>query len=94
MQPRFAILFMSTALIASSLPAQQALTRDELVSKNVEAKGGAEALRALQSLRLTGKMLVNEGQLELGFVQTKKQPNRVRDEASLQGMTRIQAYDG
>ena len=70
-------------------------TVDELVAKNVEAKGGANALHALQSLRLTGKMLVQYGgQIELAYLQTKKRPGEVRTEASLQGMTQIEAYDG
>ena len=59
---------------------KNAPTVDELVSKNIEAKGGAGALRALQSLRLTGKLLVNQGQIELAYVQMKKRPGEVRTE--------------
>jgi outer membrane lipoprotein-sorting protein len=74
---------------------QKSFTVDELVAKNIEAKGGADALRAIQSVRFTGKLLVPfGGQVELGFVETKKRPGEVRDEASLQGMTQIQAFDG
>ena len=67
---------------------------DELVAKNIEAKGGAAALKELQSLKLTGKMIVNEGQLQLAITQTKKRPDEIRSEFSLQGMTAVQAYDG
>ena len=67
---------------------------DALVAKNIEAKGGADALRAVQSLRLKGKMLVNSGQLEFTYALTKKRPGQVRLEATLQGMTLVQAYDG
>ena len=60
-----------------------------------EAKGGAAALNSLQTLRSTGKLLVPiQGQIELGYLQTKKRPDEVRTEASLQGMTQIEAYDG
>jgi hypothetical protein len=70
-------------------------TVDELVAKNIEAKGGATALNNLQTLRATGKLLVPvQGRIELGYVQTKKRPDEVRTEASLQGMTQIEAYDG
>jgi hypothetical protein len=69
-------------------------TVDELVAKNIEARGGATALNSLQTLRSTGKMLVQQGQIELGYLQTKKRPDEVRTEASLQGMTQIEAYDG
>lgn len=67
---------------------------DYLVSKNIEAKGGAKALSELTSLRLTGKMLVNAGTIELAYRQTKKRPGEVRTEATLQGMTLIQSFDG
>ena len=69
-------------------------TVDELVAKNIEAKGGATAVHDLQTLRLTGKMLVQEGQIQLTFMQIKKRPDEARTEASLQGMTQIEAYDG
>jgi hypothetical protein len=70
-------------------------TVDELIAKNIEAKGGAAALSSLQTLRSTGKLLVPiQGQIELGYLQIKKRPDEVRTEASLQGMTQIEAYDG
>jgi len=93
---RVLIAFISTALIAPELFAQDKSqpTADELIAKNIEAKGGATALHDLQSLRLKGKLLVQQGQIELAYLQTKKRPEEVRSEASLQGMTQIQAYDG
>ena len=51
-------------------------------------------MRALQSLRLSGKLLVNQGQIELRYVETKKRPGEIRTEATLQGMTAIQGFDG
>jgi hypothetical protein len=96
MRLSFLTSFVSAAFVASAVFAQDKNepTVDELVAKNVEAKGGATALHDLQSLRLTGKMLVRQGQLELAYLQIKKRPDEVRDEASLQGMTQIEAYDG
>jgi len=84
------------ALVASESFAQDKSqpTVDELVAKNIEAKGGASALRGLGTLRLSGKLLVQEGQIQLAFMQVKKRPDDVRTEASLQGMTQIEAYDG
>jgi hypothetical protein len=38
-------------------------TVDLLIAKNLEAKGGAEALAAFISLRIHGRVLVNRGQL-------------------------------
>src|SRR6478609_5279772 len=96
MSLRFLIPFVSAAFFASPLFAQDKNqpTVDELVAKNMEAKGGATALKSLQTLRSTGKLLVQQGQIELGYLQTKKQPDEVRTEASLQGLTQIEAYDG
>jgi hypothetical protein len=89
-------LLLSAALCASAASAQdkKEATLDDLVAKNIQAKGGADALRALQSLRLTGKLLVNQGQVELAYLQMKKRPGEVRAEVTLQGMTAVQAYDG
>src|SRR5207244_4866303 len=78
------LIALASSLIAPAVFAQSnnAPTVDELVSKNVEAKGGANALQTLQSLRLTGKLLVNQGQIELAYLETKKRPDEVRTERS------------
>jgi hypothetical protein len=96
MELRFAILFVLASLIAPALDAQELkpFTVDALVAKNIEAKGGIDALHAVRSLQLKGKMLVNQGQIELAYTQTKKRPGQVRADATLQGMTLVQAYDG
>ena len=96
MKRNYALILATSALLGSPLQAQETkqLTADQLVAKNIVAKGGAEALHALQSVKLTGKMLVNEGQLELAYTEIKKRPDAVRTELTLQGMTMVQAYDG
>src|SRR4030095_13504997 len=96
MHLRFVISFIIATLSAPAIFAQgtNQPTVDELVAKNIEAKGGATALNNLQTLRATGKLLMQQGQIEYGYAQIKKRPDEVRGEASLQGMTQIQAYDG
>jgi hypothetical protein len=76
MHLRFITVLISVALIAPAGFAQDknAPTADELVAKNIEAKGGASALHDLQSLRLSGKMLVQLGQIQLAYLETKKGP--------------------
>src|ERR1700739_1312711 len=98
MEKKLAITLLAAALLAPAgftqeMPAT-APTLDELVAKNIEAKGGAQAVHALQSLRRTGTMLGNELKLRLAYPQTKKRPLEVRTEATLQGMTAVQAFDG
>src|SRR5213594_2064345 len=97
MHLRSVISLIFAALISPIIFAQDKTqpTADELVAKNIEAKGGTTALHDLQSLRLTGKLLVQQGgEIELAYLQIKKRPDEVRTEASLQGMTQIQSYDG
>jgi hypothetical protein len=93
------VIFVAGTLVATGLYAQDKPLAvkenvDTLVAKNTEAKGGAQALAAVTSLRLQGKMIVNDGKMELGYIQIKKKPGAVREETTLQGMTRIDAYDG
>jgi hypothetical protein len=97
MHVRYLIFLLIAALSTPAMFAQtiNQPTVDELVAKNIEAKGGATALNNLQTLRSTGKLLVPiQGQIELAYVQTEKRPDEVRTEASIQGMTQIEAYDG
>jgi len=97
MHLRSVISLILVAVVTPAIFAQDKThpSADELIAKNIEAKGGATALHDLQSLRLTGKLLVPlQGEIELAYLQIKKRPDEVRSEASLQGMTQIQAYDG
>jgi len=87
---RLALLF---GAVLAAAPAH-AYTVEELAAKNAEAKGGLAALHAIQSLRQSGKLLVNNDQIQLGYVEIKKRPGQVRAEASLQGLTAVQAWDG
>src|SRR5207302_3319107 len=96
MHLRFITCFVPVALAVPGAFAQgeKQATVDQLVSKNIETKGGADALKTLQSLRLSGKMLIQQGQIQLAYLQTKKRPGEVRTEGAIQGMTQIEAYDG
>jgi outer membrane lipoprotein-sorting protein len=85
---------VAAILMVLAAPAALAYTADELAARNVEAKGGTDKLNAIQSLRLSGKLLVNSGTIELGYVTLIKRPRAIRYEALLQGLTQVQAYDG
>jgi outer membrane lipoprotein-sorting protein len=74
-----------------SLPAT-AQTADELIDRNISAKGGLERLKGIRSVRMTGTM--TSGPMELPIVLEIKRPNLVRMDVSVQGMTGTQAYDG
>src|SRR6267378_8177485 len=85
---------VAAILMVLAAPVALGHTAEELAAKNVEARGGTDKLHAIQSLRLSGKILVNGGTLELGYVSLLKRPQSVRYEAALQGLTLVQAYDG
>src|SRR5262245_42667714 len=85
---------LAALLMCFVAPASFAITADELAQKNVQAKGGLDKLHTLQALRLTGHMRVQNDTLELGVVTLVKQPSSIRYEASLQGLTQVQAFDG
>ena len=75
-------------------PAALGYTADELAAKNIEAKGGIDKIHAIQSVRLSGKMIISGGMLQLDYVAIIKRPRSVRYEAKLQGLTEVQAFDG
>ena len=83
-----------TALVALALfsPAATAQTVDEVIAKNIQARGGLEKLKSVTSLRQTG--IFSAGSFRAQVVQENKRPDKVREEFILQGMAQVQAYDG
>ncbi len=80
------------AIALAPVAPAQALSVDEIIAKNIQARGGAEKLKAVSTLRATGEF--REGSMLAEFVQENKRPNKVRNEMTLQGMTAINAHDG
>jgi outer membrane lipoprotein-sorting protein len=82
------------AAFALCLPAAGlAQTVDELVARNVAARGGAQAWRAVSALRLTGRMDVGRG-MKVPYVLEQKRPDKMRLEFVFDGETAIQCTDG
>jgi hypothetical protein len=73
-----------------------AVSVDELIAKNIQARGGAEKIAAIKDLKLEGKLRVTGGfgTLELAYVQYRKAPDLTRVDATVQGLTQVQAWDG
>jgi hypothetical protein len=79
-------------VLMATFPAA-AQTVDEIVSKALEARGGIERIKALQSQRLTGRISFgsgNEGPLQVEM----KRPGKMRDQVTLGGKTWIRTTDG
>ncbi len=66
---------------------------DELLARHYEALGGLEAIKSVQSRRLTGRMTVAPG-MEAPIKVQFKRPTKMRVDFIVQGMTGSQAYDG
>lgn len=73
------------------------MTVEEIVAANLEAKGGEDAWKALESGRMAGNMRMGggaAGAMEMPFTVEFKKPHKIRLEFTMQGMTAIQAFDG
>src|SRR5262245_13941614 len=83
------LLSVCALLLAVSASAQ---TADEIIEKHIKALGGADKLKAVQTMKATGTM--KAGPMELPVTLTKARPESVRMDFTVQGMTGTQAYDG
>lgn len=84
------IVLAAVACLGVSSNAQ---TAEELVAKNIQAKGGIDKIKAIKSVRMTGKFMGGGG-FTAAVGQENQRPNLVRETFSLQGMTGVTAYDG
>ena len=89
MKNKFVLSLCAAALLAVSASAQ---TADELVEKNIKARGGIDKIKAIKSMKVTGKMKM--GPIEAPLTVTQSRPENIRVEFTVQGMTGIQAFDG
>src|SRR5260370_30628704 len=64
-------------------------TADELINKNIQAKGGIEKIKAIKSIKMTGKLNGGGGVTAIG-AQENVRPVLVRENLSLQGMAAVQ----
>ncbi len=89
-------LMLAAVMVHGSVSAQTSYSAEQLVAKNLEARGGAQAMAAIQSLESEGRLLA-QGDFELKFKEVRKRVpagTAVRDDLSVQGLTIVQAYDG
>lgn len=90
---RRAIRFSSALLLAASLLCAQEPTLEDVLQKNLEAVGGADAVGQVQTLKVVSKMLVG-GMAEVPMTTIVKRPNMVRTDMLVQGQSVVSAYDG
>lgn len=87
---RHTLLALGAATALAAPGAAQ--TVDEIIARSIEARGGLAAIKAVQSVRMTGKMTM--GEMQMPMTVEMKRPSSFRAEMSFQGRPVVQAYDG
>jgi len=82
-------LFLSFVSVGSF-----AQTVDEILEKMIEAQGGRKALEAIKSTTLSGSMQIVQMNITGSLTMSQKEPNKVRMDIEMMGMTFTQGYDG
>jgi outer membrane lipoprotein-sorting protein len=85
-------LVVIVAACTAPVAAQPPTTVDEIVAKNLAAKGGAEKLRAITSVKTRGRIKGARG--DLPVVVWTMRPNLMRRELTSDGQTQVVAFDG
>jgi len=88
---RFRILIISACAAVLTLAAH-AQTADELVAKNIAARGGMDHILAIHSLKTAGRM--QQGGMTIPVTLETAAPDLLRQSFTIQGMTATTAYDG
>jgi len=87
------LVALALAALCASVHADPA---DDLLAKNLAARGGAEKLRAIKSLKLTGRIVFggSDFSIDAQWGEIQRRPDQIRSEVTLQGLTSVSAYDG
>jgi outer membrane lipoprotein-sorting protein len=84
--------FLMLAAVTLLAPVLSAQTVDEIIAKHVQARGGMDKMKAVQSIRSTATMTM--GPVEAPGILVQKRPSEARLEFTVQGLTAVQAFDG
>jgi outer membrane lipoprotein-sorting protein len=87
------IKILLTILVCFLPPAAAAQTADEIVKKAIDARGGIEKIKAVQSERITARLTSGQG-LEAAVILELKRPNKLHSEITVEGQKIIRVYDG
>lgn len=91
----FLLLSIPLARTADAPKASAALTPAQIIDRDVVAKGGLQAWRAVQTMTYSGKVDAGgKHDTQLPFVLQMKRPRKTRVEIEFQGDKAIQIYDG
>jgi len=89
----FRKLCFGIVVAAVLVPVVWAQTADEIIAKNIQARGGSDKLKSVQSIKSTATIAMGPGMEAPGML-IQKRGNLARLEFTIQGLTAVQAYDG
>jgi outer membrane lipoprotein-sorting protein len=78
--------------LAGAAPSSQPPTLEDIVARNLAAKGGVEKLRAVTTVKMTGRVKGPGG--ENSVVTWAKRPNKMRRENISEGQAFVVGFDG
>ena len=84
-------LCLGILAVAVLIPAMSAQTVDEVIAKNIQARGGMDKLKGVQSMKATATMAMGPG-MEAPGVLLQKRGNLARLEFTIQGLTAVQEF--
>jgi hypothetical protein len=87
---------LAAGLCLAAASTASAMSAEELIAKNIEARGGLEKIQAIDAVRASGRMVFADGDfsIELSYLNLVRAGAGCRTEVSLQGLTAITAYGG
>lgn len=84
-------LVLACGAMQAAVPVRSA---EELVSRNLSAKGGVERLKSVPGFRILARVLLPTAGLEFPAIITTKRPNLFYQESTIRGQKVIAGFDG
>lgn len=92
------VLLVAVGLAAPHLAAAQsrapALPTETIVQRYIAARGGLPAIKAIRNVKMTGVMRPGGFDVQLKYDETIDRPGSVRVDATIQGLTVVESYNG
>ncbi len=86
-------LCLAVGVLIAIVPGLLAQTADEIIAKNIQARGGVEKLKSVKSIKTTATLAMGPG-MEAPGTLIQKRPMMAHLEFTIQGLTAVQGYDG
>jgi len=92
-RPLLAALTVPLLFLTLAADDQKPPSVDEIIAKSIDARGGIDKIKGLESMRMSGTAELND-QIQAAVRIVNKRPNLTRFEMDVNGATLVQAFDG